>query len=462
MSSLAFLPLNEVAARIASREVSPVEVTEAVLRQVDEHAARLNPFITPTPDLALDMARAAERRIAAAENLGPLHGIPIVLKDLLSTRGTRTTGGSAVLRDWIPEDDATVVTLLREAGAVFIGKTGMPEFALHPTSLNPFYGAVRNPWNPDFDTGGSSSGTGAAVAAGMAYCGPGSDTGGSIRIPAAACGLVGLKPTWGRVSLRGVLPLCAGHDHVGPMARTVRDAALLMQALAAYDPRDPFSRDAPVDDYLTELEGSVAGRRIAYLMDDGGPEVEPSIADAVRAGLATLEAAGARIDEVELPYLDRLWREPLAPLEEAESALDYARYLPQRSDELSAEFREFITRGAQRTGTEIVAAQRELEHALHQIERALRDVDLLVSPTLSVYPPAAGEELVELCRFTAIWDLNGWPAISVPVGIGELGLPIGLQIVGKPWNEALVLRTARVVERGYALTFPPPLPATAS
>ena len=208
---------------------------------------------------------------------GPLHGIPVVLKDLFQTAGVRTTGGSKALADWVPDEDATVVRLLRDAGAVFIGKTGMPEFATEPTSTNFTFGAVHNPWNLSLDTSGSSSGTGAAVAAGMAWCGPGSDTGGSIRMPAAACGLVGLKPTYGRVSLRGVLPLAASRDHIGPMARTVMDAALLMNALAWYDQDDPYSRDAPIDDFAASLDDGVRGMRVAAFSDDGRDPVPSDI-----------------------------------------------------------------------------------------------------------------------------------------------------------------------------------------
>jgi aspartyl-tRNA(Asn)/glutamyl-tRNA(Gln) amidotransferase subunit A len=448
MSELAFEPMHVVAARIRARELSPVEVIEAALAQVAARGEQLNPFITLTADLALEMARAAEREVANGTYRGPLHGIPVVLKDLLQTAGVRTTGGSRVLADWVPDEDAAVVTRLHEAGAVFVGKTGMPEFAVHPTSTNPFWGAVRNPHNPRFDTGGSSSGTAAAIAAGMAWCGPGSDTGGSIRIPAAACGIVGLKPTWGRVSLRGVLPLCTLHDHVGPMARTVRDTALLLQALAGYDPDDPYARDAPVEDYSAGLEDGVAGLRVALLVDDGGGPVDSVIQRAVERGYAILASAGAMLEEVRLPFLHELVFETVTILEETETASDYERYLRERPDDLSPAFRAFATRGLERSGIEVQRARRKTLNAVHQIERALRGYDLIASPTLSTFPPPAGEELLELVRFTTPWDVNGWPSISVPTGLAANDLPIGLQLTARPWQEALVLRAARVVERG--------------
>lgn len=455
MAELAFEPMYAVAERVARQEVSPVDLVEAVLERVAADGERLNPFITLTDDLAREMAREAEREIEQGVYRGPLHGIPVVLKDLLRTRGVRTTGGSRILAGSVPDEDATVVRLLREAGAVFVGKTGMPEFAGLPTSTNPFYGPVRNPWDESRDTGGSSSGTAAAIAAGMAWCGPGSDTGGSIRIPAAACGIVGLKPTWGRVSLRGVLPLCVMMDHIGPMARTVRDTALLMQVLAGYDPDDVYSRDAPVDDYVARLEDGVAGLRVAWLIDDGRGPVDPAIDVAVARGVETLRAAGAQISQITMPFLNDLLWEVLPTLEEAEAAADYEEWLGERPEDFSDEFRTFAEKGLRTSAAEVVRARRRMQHGLHEVERAMTDYDLLVSPTLSIFPPAAGADDIELVRFTCLWDNNGWPAISVPVGLSADGLPIGFQIVARPWQEALVLRAARVIEREHALAFPP-------
>jgi aspartyl-tRNA(Asn)/glutamyl-tRNA(Gln) amidotransferase subunit A len=289
----------------------------------------------------------------------------------------------------------------------------------------------------------------------MCWSGPGSDTGGSIRIPSAACGLVGLKPTYGRVSLRGVLPLCATLDHVGPMARTVRDAALLMQALAGFDAEDMFSREAPIDDYLANLEQGVAGLRIALLVDDGGAPFAPEIAAAVRESVATLERAGAGVEEVRLPFLRSLAHETIAPLEAADVALDYGHYVPERADELSPGFRGFVEAGLALTGAQVMQARRRLNHELAQLESATRGYDLMVSPTLSTWPPAVGESLGELVRLTTPWDANGWPAISVPVGLGPGNLPIGLQLAARPWQEALLLRAARVVEQQHALAWPP-------
>jgi Asp-tRNA(Asn)/Glu-tRNA(Gln) amidotransferase A subunit family amidase len=275
-------------------------------------------------------------------------------------------------------------------------------------------------------------------------------------MPATACGIVGLKPTWGRVSLRGVLPLCVMHDHIGPMARTVRDTALLLQALARYDPADPCSRDAPVDNYLAGLEDGVAGLRVGVLVEDGGPAVEPQIQAAFDRAVATVGGLGAELVEVRLPGSYALVNGPVVVLEDVQAAADYRRYFPERAAELSPQFRAFAESGLRRTGVELELARRAAVNALHQVERALRDVALLLTPGAGVFPPPAGDELLELLRFTNLWDVNGWPAISVPIGLSSESLPIGLQIVGKPWQEALVLRAARAVEREHGLAYPPP------
>ena len=455
MTDLIYEPMYIVAGMLRRREVSSVDLVEAVLAQADGHAERLNPFVTMTAEQARAAARDRDAELAAGVDRGPLHGIPIVLKDLFDTAGVRTTGGSAVYRDRIPEEDATVVRLLREAGAISIGKTGMPEFAEEPTSTNPTYGAVHNPWNPDLDTAGSSSGTGAAIAAGMAWCGPGSDTGGSIRMPSAACGLVGLKPTYGRVSLKGVLPLAASLDHVGPMARTARDAALLMQALAAFDPADPHSRDAPVPPYAATLEEGISGLRIGYFSDDGGDPVPDDILSAFQGGLQTLEAAGAALEPVDLSFMRELNED--GALYQAEVYDHHGSLLEDHADELSSYVRRVLETGQKITGAEVMAERRARDAKLHRVERALSGFDLAVSPTLGVHPPPAGEMDLALIRFTSVWDQNGWPAITVPVGLSPAnGVPIGFQIIGRPWQEELLLRAARVIERSHGLTFPPP------
>ena len=452
MAELNYEPMYVVAGMLRRREVSAVELVDAALGQTERLGETLNPFITMTADAARSAAADRDAELASGEDRGPLHGIPIVLKDLFDTAGVKTTGGSAVYRDRVPQEDATIVRKLKEAGAVSIGKTGMPEFAEEPTSTNPTYGAVRNPWNQELDTAGSSSGTAAAIASGMAWCGPGSDTGGSIRMPSAACGLVGLKPTYGRVSLKGVLPLAASLDHVGPMARTTRDAALLMSALAGFDPTDPHSRDAPVPAYAAALEDGITGLRVAYFSDDGGDPVASDILDGFQAGLRTIEEAGASVEPVDLSFMRDLNED--GALYFAEVYDHYGALLDDYADELSPYVRSVLERGQSVTGAQVISERRRRDAKLHRVERVLVGYDLAVSPTLALHPPAAGEEDLGLVRFTSVWDQNGWPAISVPVGVSpENGLPIGFQIIARPWQEPLLLRAARVIERSHGLVW---------
>jgi aspartyl-tRNA(Asn)/glutamyl-tRNA(Gln) amidotransferase subunit A len=454
MADLIFEPMYVVAERMRRGETSSVELTEAALAQVDAWGEQINPFVTLTAELAREMARERDAELSAGTDRGPLHGVPVVLKDLFETKGIRTTGGSKALTNYVPNEDATVVRLLREAGAVFMGKTGMPEFATEPTSVNETFGAVHNPWNLELDTSGSSSGTGAAVAAGMAWCGPGSDTGGSIRMPSAACGLVGLKPTYGRVSLRGVLPLSASRDHIGPMTRTVRDAALLMNALAWYDDADIYSRDEPVEDYAAGLEQGIAGLRVAVVTDDGKGPIAPDILAGFNAGLRTLEIAGAVLETVDLAEFFTGLNAGVIYVSDVFA--HHGHLLSEQPENLSAEVRRTMEAGRDATGAQVMDALRERAGMLHRLERRVRGYDLIVSPTLGVHLPTAGVYYPPLLRFTALWDHNGWPAISVPAGLSaETGMPIGFQIIGRPWTEALLLRAARVIEQEHALSFPP-------
>jgi aspartyl-tRNA(Asn)/glutamyl-tRNA(Gln) amidotransferase subunit A len=269
-------------------------------------------------------------------------------------------------------------------------------------------------------------------------------------MPAAACGLVGLKPTYGRVSLKGVLPLAASLDHVGPMARTVRDAALLMQVLAAFDPADPHSREAPVPPYAAELEEGISGLRIAYFSDDGGDPVAEDIMAAFQTGLQTLEAAGAALHPVDLSFMRELNED--GALYFAEVYDHYGSLLDDYAELLSPYVRRVLERGREITGAEVMAERRMRDAKLHRVERALTGCDLAVSPTLALHPPAVGEADLALVRFTSLWDQNGWPAITVPVGVSPAtGLPIGFQIIGRPWQEPLLLRAARVIERAHPL-----------
>jgi aspartyl-tRNA(Asn)/glutamyl-tRNA(Gln) amidotransferase subunit A len=434
-----------MAERLRTGEVSAVALADQALEAIAARDPELNAFQLVLDERTRDRARAAEREIAAGRYRGPLHGIPVAIKDLLDLAGSPTTAGSRVLDARPQAASAAAVERLEAAGAVIVGKTRLAEFAYSPGSNNAHYGPTRNPHDPTRDTGGSSSGSGAAVAAGMVIAALGSDTGGSIRIPASLCGIVGLKPTFGRVSLHGAVPLSWSLDHLGPMARTVADAALILEALAGIDPRDPRTRSVPVPAWADGLASGVEGLRIGVLGDDG--EAEPlgtiEALGAWRAGLAALAGAGATLVAMDLPELARSRIINYALLA-MEAAVHHRPWLRERS----ADYGEFarlrlLSAHAYLPGA-YVRAQQARAALRATMDASFARVDLLSSPTMPDSAPPLG--VPAPTRFTAPFNLLGWPAISVPVGRTKGGLPLGLQLVGGPWDEATVLRAARVVE----------------
>jgi aspartyl-tRNA(Asn)/glutamyl-tRNA(Gln) amidotransferase subunit A len=324
--ALHFLSIREVGERLKRRELSPVELTTATLERAEQLDGSLNAFITVTRDEALAQARLAEQALDAGHYLGPLHGIPISLKDLYQTVGIKTTGGSKILADWVPTTDSTVTRRLREAGAVLIGKNNLHEFAFGATNENPHHGPARNPWNRERITGGSSGGSAAAVAAGIGYASMGSDTGGSIRLPAALCGTVGVKPTYGLVSRAGVLPLSWSLDHCGPLTRTVEDAAIVLNAIVGHDYADPSSAGRVTPDLTTVLDGRVQGLRAGLLTDYLGENVEPDVLAAVRMAVRDLERLGVQVEEVAVPEVEHGGGASLAILD-SEAAAVHERWL---------------------------------------------------------------------------------------------------------------------------------------
>jgi aspartyl-tRNA(Asn)/glutamyl-tRNA(Gln) amidotransferase subunit A len=436
-----------VARLIRSREVSPVDLTEHALRGIAERDRELNAFQLVLADRAREAARHAEREIAAGRWLGPLHGVPVAIKDLLDVEGTPTSAGSQVRDPRPAASDATSVARLRAAGAVIVGKTRLAEFAYSPGSNNSTFGPTRNPHDPTRDTGGSSSGSGAAVAAGIVFAALGSDTGGSIRIPAAQCGIVGLKPTCGRVSLDGAVPLSWSLDHVGPMTRTVADAALVLRAIAGADPGDPRTRPMPVPEYAdaAALAAGVRGLRIGVVEDDGGGE--PLASDegmkAWRDGLARLATAGAELVPIALPMLAQL-RTINGPILAIEAATYHAPMMRSRLAEYG-EFARLRLIAAHGYGPRayVVAQQARGIHRRALAER-IAGLHLFSTPTMPGPAPPLG--VPASTRHTAGINVLGWPAISVPVGPPADGMPLGIQLVGRPWDEATVLRAGRVVE----------------
>jgi aspartyl-tRNA(Asn)/glutamyl-tRNA(Gln) amidotransferase subunit A len=456
VSDLAYAPLTELSRRIRTRELSPVALLDVILDRI-ERCRVLNAFITVTTEVARAQAREAEREIAAGRYRGPLHGIPISLKDLIDTKGIRTTCGSRILSDRVPAEDAAVAARLHAAGAVLIGKTNLHEFAFGITTNNPHFGPCRNPWRLDRIPGGSSGGSGAAVAAG---CGPvsiGTDTGGSIRIPAALCGVVGLKPTYGRVSRRGVSPLSWTLDHVGPLTRTVEDAALVLQAIAGPDPNDPSTLGQDTPDFVAGLRTSLAGIRIGVPSDEFHSEMAPDVRAQFRAALEVLDGIGLELEDVEFPRASEA-RTAAATVLFAEAASVHERWLPDRAAEYGAETLALLRQGAFLTATQYLRAQRVRALIASEVGTLMERVTALALPTIPIVAPAIGQSTVTLgdrptdargviTRFVRIINFVGLPAISVPCGFGTDGLPVGLQIVGRPNDEPTVLAIAHAYEQ---------------
>jgi aspartyl-tRNA(Asn)/glutamyl-tRNA(Gln) amidotransferase subunit A len=451
ISETIHLTLEDAAALVRDRRVSPVELTEACLARIEAVEPRLNAFVTVTADVARAQAREATAEIAAGRYRGPLHGIPVAVKDLFATRGIRTTAGSRMLADWTPAEDATVVRKLRDAGAVLLGKLGLHEFAYGVSSVNPHFGDVHNPWDTTKIPGGSSGGSAVAVAASEAYAALGSDTGGSIRIPASLCGCVGLKPTFGRASLAGAVPLAWSLDHPGPLARTVRDVAVATAAIAGYDPRDPISADRAVPDFLDGIDAGPRNLRIGVPTDHVWDQCDPAIAAAVRAAIDALARAGAEIRQIRWTRAAEYANAASAVLG-VEARAYHEGAFPGRAAEYGPLVRaRLASQGDVDAETYARSMKLLLEARAGAADRDLDGVDVMAMPTV---PSRAWtiEEAKEIprpsewTRITRIFDLTGQPAISVPCGIDPDGIPIGMQFAARMWDEGAALRAARAYE----------------
>jgi aspartyl-tRNA(Asn)/glutamyl-tRNA(Gln) amidotransferase subunit A len=440
----------ELAPRLRRKEVSPVELTRDCLGRIESMNPTLNAFITVMGESAVAQAREAEAEIFRGEWRGPLHGIPVALKDLIDTAGTRTTAGSALFQNRVPVEDAEVVRRLRQAGAVIVGKNNLHEFAYGGSSLVSFFGDMRNPRNSGHIAGGSSGGSAAAVAAGLCYAAIGTDTAGSIREPAALCGCVGIKPTYGRVPARGVIPLSWSLDHVGPLAATVGDAAVVLQAIAGYDALDVGSVDVPVADYVSGLGEGTKKLRVgiprAYFYDDLDDEVRAAVDAALRV-IATLVA---EVREVQIDVSsDRT-------VQAAESFAYHAENVAKTPELYQAETLRRIRTGEKISAAEYIERRRGLDGERRRAREFFAEVDLLVTPTMPIPAPAIDDlkkdpgalrpaELI-LLRNTRPFNVWGLPAVSVPCGFTKGGLPVGLQIAGAEWREDLVLGLASAYE----------------
>jgi aspartyl-tRNA(Asn)/glutamyl-tRNA(Gln) amidotransferase subunit A len=446
------LSIAEASRRIAARTLSPVELTQAYLARIESVDRRVNSFITVTAGRALEQARALEAELARGEPRSPLHGIPIGLKDNIDTAGVLTTAASAVYANRIPTEDAECVRRLRGAGAVFLGKLNMHEFAFGGTCVVSNDGPVRNPWNLEFTPGGSSGGSAAAVAARLCAASLGTDTAASIRLPAAYCGVTGFKATHGLASIRGIVPLSEMHDHVGPLARSVADCALVMNALQGFDARDPVSIQGAQQDMFAAVGADVSRLRIGVVGAPFFENLDPEIAAAIDAALATLKSMTRGLADLPLPAVDSF-----AVL----GAEIYAYHAPLLADRARRELYQpqtlaRIMGGAKVSSTDYIEARRRMSIARNTVDALFSEVDVLVAPTAMRMPFTVDEAVAaaranasdfELIRNTLPFNTYGVPAISVPCGFTRAGLPIGLQIVAPRFREASVLALAHAYQQ---------------
>ena len=459
MADLAFESLSSQADLLKSKQVSPVELARTYLDRIERLNDKLRSFITVTGDQALESARTAEREIAQDRYLGPLHGIPIGIKDQFDTEGVRTTHGSSIYSENVPQRDCTVVSRLKAAGALILGKLNMTEFAFGDTRNYP-HGTPRNPWDLDRYPGGSSAGSGSSVVAGLCSASIGEDTGGSVRLPASMCGIVGIRPTFGRISRYGVFPMCWSMDIAGPMTRTVKDCALLLWALAGYDPNDRLSSRQPVPDYTRDIDKGIDGLRIGYLKEQiANEEVDAEVRRATEKALEVMDSLGAQVTEVSIPLLSLAGPIYVATCD-SDAADVHGALLRERGDEYDPGARTRLAAASLIPAVLYHKAQRARELLRRRMSEALDTVDALVSPTMANPPPTieeatrrfSSEDEVRERVFgaranTTPYNLAGFPAMSIPCGFTKSGLPIGLQVGGRPFEEAMLFRVAAAYER---------------
>lgn len=444
---LHFETIDRIGEQIRSGALSAEALTISMLDRISELNETVNAYITVTDDLALDQARQADAELRDGQDRGPLHGVPVAVKDLFATSGIRTTGGSKMFENWVPGHDATAVTRLREAGAVLLGKTGLHELAYGTTSINPFFGTIRNPWSLARDPGGSSGGSAAAVAAGMAFAALGTDTGCSIRQPAHCCGIVGHKPTFGLVSKSGVLPLAWSMDHVGPMARTVRDAATVLDAIAGYDPTDPYSVEIDLSEGFEPTRRELPMIRFGIVRRhffDGYDEV----VDLVDAAVDVLRENGAIVVDVDLPNIDGAFSASRTMFLEALAL--YEEDLRSRPEIFGADTRDKLIRSGDRSATDYAKAQHTRVQFRAEVEALFEQCDVLLAPTSTIAAAPIDSRPADYAmlsfRNTGLFDLSGHPSISVPCGMTRAGVPVGMMLTGPLFRDRHVLQVARACE----------------
>ncbi|SEC16184.1 amidase [Paenibacillus sp. GP183] len=453
--------LSTLSNAIRKKMISPVEVTNRLLKRIEAINPIINCYVTVLVEEAKELALEAEKEIAAGSWKGPLHGVPIGIKDLIYTKDIKTTMGSAIFKDFVPDHDASVVERLKQAGAIIIGKQNTHQFAYGPTGDRSFFGPVRNPHNTSKMTGGSSSGSAAAVASALCYGAIGSDTGGSIRIPSAACGVVGMKPTFGRVSKFGVYPLSQTLDHIGPITRTVQDNAILLNLLSGYDSRDPYSVKSDAEDFTKLLEHGIKGSVIGVPKSFYFEKLETEIEAQIHQALEIFKSLGAEIRPIDIPGLDEISMAHQTIIRSETYALheNMLRDCPEQYEE---EVRERLLLGLEPKAYEYVKALQIREIAKHVFHKALTEVEVILTPTIAILPPDLQQREINingqreqvrsaLTRFTGLTNLNGFPSISIPCGLSASSLPIGFQLIGKPFDEANVYRFANAYEQESGL-----------
>lgn len=433
-----------------------MEVVEQTLEKINNENKKYNAFITISSEKALKSARDLEDELMKGKIRGPLHGIPVAVKDLIYTKGIRTTMGSKVYENFVPNVDATVIRKLKRAGAVIIGKTHTHEFAYGTIGDRSYFGPCYNPYNPEKITGGSSSGSAAAVAAGLVSAALGTDTSGSVRIPSSACGTVGMKPTFGLVSKSNVFPLAYTLDHIGPMTKNVQDNALLLNIIAGYDPEDPYSTDVKTEDYSARIGMDIRGKAVGIPTDDYFAPFEEEIKTAVEECLQQLENLGATVKKVNLPVIEEIAVAQTVTLT-SEAAAVHAEKFKEYKGMIDDEVYERLKTSQNTKGYEYVAVQRNKRNLINQFNRIFEDVDILLIPTLPILPTNIGQREVNinnkkikvresLLKLTAPTNFTGNPSLSIPCKFSKNGLPIGVQLVGKHYHEAILYQFAHVLE----------------
>jgi aspartyl-tRNA(Asn)/glutamyl-tRNA(Gln) amidotransferase subunit A len=452
-SELPFLTASELSKLMAAKEISPVEATEAYLDRIEALDAKYRAFVTVTADVALTAAKQAEQEIAQGKHRGPMHGVPVAVKDQMYTQGIVTTGGSPVFKDFVPTFDATVIANLKAAGAVLLGKLNMTEFAT--SGLSHQFDPPRNPWDLERSTGGSSSGSGAATAAFLCATALGEDTGGSVRFPASWCGLAGLRPTWGRVSRYGVMPGLRSMDTIGPLGRTVEDCAITLAAIAGHDPKDRLTSDKSVPDYRAALAGGIKDLKIGIVRELVYSDlVEEEVRQSVQAAAAKMQEMGAQVEEVSIPLAANAGT--ISGAIRVEASVTYRDLVFNRPQEIAHDNRIAYIASTIMPASYYYKGLRLRSLIRDQVLAALDGVDLLLSPTTGVAAQLLGPDPVIDSKaavgripwmLTTTFSLANVPALSVPCGFTATGLPIGLQIAGRPFDESTVLRAGHTYEQ---------------